>query len=252
LRKSTRLMEVVASASVTRDQETLIALASAARGGQVPVVERHLETQLRPNALSVALVAAARGGHLIVVERLLQQLSQWGIGVHHYEQDYMTGLRVAAKYGHKAVVERLLQKSTLDNVGVARKSALEAAAAAGQSTVVEQLLQKGGEMSPRHVRGAVVRSQFRFFGVEEISEKRGKINSQDVTGAEPRSPLVSAAAQGHMDIVEQFIRHHGYVSTIDFRGSALDLASLNGHEEVVARLSVARDDVNYSIHNVQW
>ncbi len=184
--ESPRLMEIITSASVTRDQETLIALASAARDGQLPVVERYLESRLKSNALSVALVAAARGGHTMVVERLLWELEMCEMGVHHYEDDYMIALQVAARFGHKAVVERLLQKSTIDNTGIARRIVLEAAAAAHQSTVVERMLQKGGEVN--------------------LGKSPGL-----------RSPFVSAAEQGHLDIAEQIIRHRGYVSTTDSR-----------------------------------
>lgn len=208
LKEPTHLVEIFSSASVTSDLEILISLASAARGGQLPVVERWLETEINRKVLSVALVAAARGGHLTVVERLLQELRKWGTGVHHYEDEYMFALGVAARWGHKAVVERLLQKSTIDNTGVTRRIALEAAAAAGQSTVVERLLQQGGE-----------------------------IHSQRSAGL--KSPLVSAAAQGHMDIVEQLLRHDGYVSTVDNRGPALEVAYRNGRKEVVARLRAA-------------
>jgi hypothetical protein len=209
-RDSTRLMAIISSASVTRDLEILIALTSAARHGGMSIVERCLETENNRKGLSVPLVAAARGGHLIVVERLLQELKNWGIGVHHYEEDYMTALLVAARWGHKAVVERLLQKSTNDNVGRARRYALEAAAAAGQSSVVEQILQRGGE-----------------------------IKSDEEALAGSRSPLVSAAAQGHLDIVGQFLIYEGYVSTVDKRGPAPEVAHRNGREEVHARLRAA-------------
>jgi hypothetical protein len=210
-RGSERLIETIASASVTLDLAILITLALAARNGQLPVVEGYLKPiRLKPYVFSVALVAAARGGHMIVVERLLWDLEQLEIGVHHYEDDYMLALRVAAEWGHKAVVERLLQKSTNDNVGRARRYALEAAAAAGQSSVVEQILQRGGE-----------------------------IKSDEEALAGLRSPLVSAAAQGHLDIVGQFLIYEGYVSTVDKRGPAPEVAHRNGREEVHARLRAA-------------
>lgn len=210
VRKSKRSMGVasLAISSVTRDQEILIALASAASGGHLLVVERCLETEIRPKLLSVGLIAAARSGHLKVVERLLQELEKWGIGVHHYEDDYMVTLQVAARWGHMSVVERLLQRSTIDNVGVARRSALEAAAASGQLFLVERILQKGGE---------------------EHSERSAGV----------RSPLVSAVEQGHMDIVGQILRHDGYVSTVDERGPALEVANRNGRKEIAARLQAA-------------
>ncbi len=205
-RGSERLMKTIASASVTPDLSGVICLASAARDGRL-LGFGQLGASLSPFALSAALVAAARGGHPDTVWRLLWELEQWETGVHQYEDGYMLALRVAADWGHKAVVERLLQKSTNDNVGRARRYALEAAAAAGQSSVVEQILQRGGE-----------------------------IESDEEALAGSRSPLVSAAAQGHLDIVGQFLTYEGYVSTTDSRGSAFDVANRNGRKEVVGRL----------------
>lgn len=206
--KSTRWKEIISSATVTRDQEINISLALAARGGHLLVVERWLEVEIRPRALSAGFIAAAQGGHLKIMERLLQELEYWGIGVHHYQDGYILALRLAARLGHKALVEQLLQSATIDNVGVARRSALEAAAASGQLIVVERILQKGGE-------------------------------AHSVRNAGMRSPLISAVEQGHMDIVGQMLRHRGYISTVDERGPALEVANRNGRKEMVARLQAA-------------
>jgi len=209
-RGSERLIKTIASASVTLDLKIIICLASAARDGQLLVVERYLKMVFKPNALCPALVAAARGGHVRVMDCLLWELEQLEIGVHQYEDDYMLALRVAAEWGHKAVVDRLLSETTSDNIGRARRYTLEAAAAAGQSSVVEKILQRGGE-------------------IEIFGERLAGL----------KSPLVSAAAQGHMDIVGHFLRHDGYVSAIDERGPALEVANRNGRKEVAARLQAA-------------
>ena len=53
------------------------------------------------------------------------------------------------------------------------------------------------------------------------------------------TPLYLAAEKGHIKIVELFVKHKDYIENIDFKYNgctALDIAALNGHNEIVKML----------------
>jgi ankyrin repeat protein len=209
------------NASIQVSDTPYTVLAAAAGEGHVPVVEYLLGERAEVNDSSAgespALCEAVAGGHEAVVRLLLGA----GADVGTRTDSNLTLLMMAAFKGHAGVMQALLAHGCGDLNARSRRegeTAVLIACREGHTDVVRLLLGAGAHAA--------------------------------LPGTNGLTPLMYAAEGGHVGVVQALVTHGcGDLNARDeeYGLTALSMASLNGHGEVVKLLLGARAD--WSIAN---
>ncbi|KAJ7127859.1 ankyrin repeat-containing domain protein, partial [Mycena epipterygia] len=211
----------------------------ACRNGHADIVRLLLANVDIATHGSRVLEAAASEGHTDIVGLLLEK----GVDVNAQHEEYGNALQAACRNGHINTVRLLLANADIATHGA---RALEMAARSGGTEVVGLLLEKGvnanGEGEKYHnALAAACTSDFRTETVRLLLE-----NGSEVNGHEEESPLQVAATNGCTQIVRLLLGRKGVNVNAQSKkyGSALQVAAINGHLEIVSLLLKKGADVN--------
>lgn len=220
---------------------------------------------------------ATRGGHDEVVALLLDK----GVRTDIRDREYETSLMMASGLGHRGVVQVLLEHMEgqgLDRTDRYGMTALNHAARGGHDEVVDLLLERGAQTSIKDRFGRtalmeaadvlkVVQRLVGHMGTQRLEEKdqEGKtalhwaayqgsaavvsfLLSQGAQASsrdgKDRTALMVAADEGEVGVVKVLAQHEGGRGLNDrcVDGTALHLAVVGGHHEVVRALLLAGTD----------
>ncbi len=226
----------------------------AAASGRLDIVmvlvKRGWRVDAPDSSASTALAAAAERGQLEVMRYLL------GLSAHLNAKDAAgrTPLMRAAAAGQTAAVKLLLQAgATVDAVDASGRSAADYAGTAETSALLLggkiQLVTavKNGDLAT--VRRIATRDNVnvREDGRDEPDEQSGRYGS---------TPLILAAEAGNLDIVKVLVERGARIGDVhvyypesgaQWEGTALDVAVMHGHADVVGYLldkgATATDDL---------
>ncbi len=175
---------------------------------------------------NTALLYAAKNGHLPVVELLLQYKAD----INAAAFDGATALWKASTSGDAKIVETLLKHGAaqeIDAVTLIGATPLYSAAGEGHLDVVNLLLKHGADTSKALKTDDYSSVDFRQLAamIDGILEKNGE------------SPLFTACAGGHVEIVERLLAHGANVDQARADGTTpFRAAKDNGHEKVMELL----------------
>lgn len=212
--------QAILTAVTAQAQHEMTPLDLAAQGGHVPVVTFLLKNQSNINPEgkhSAALQYASQHGHKEVVALLLDK----GAKVNAIDVYHSTALHYASQYGHTEVVNYLLEKKAdICATDINSFTALHYASQEGHAEVVKSILHKSKEL-PEIKRLAL------------INQKTDRIHG----GQEEDTALNFAAKEGYLSIVEDLMQAGADIYAVNRNeAAALQLASRNGHTEVVKLL----------------
>lgn len=232
------------------------ALMLASQMGHTDIVRNLLESGARVNqedeSGKCAVIHGASGGHAEVVRLLVESKE---LSVATLPRVLQQALVTAAIQGHQQVCEYLL---LLPEVKVNSWEALSghtpltAAAFAGHSRVCQLLLERGASPSIPNQQEepplacAVTEGQWEV--AELLLGSRGmSIEQPDGYG---RTPLVLAAMEGHLGILELLLSKGASVKVLDREGqSALSWSCIKGQLQAANCLLGHGADINHSDHN---
>ncbi|XP_019727470.1 ankyrin repeat domain-containing protein 50 [Hippocampus comes] len=241
------------------DNDGWTALRSAARGGHGEAVRLLLDAGADVDGCDAegrtALRAAAWGGH----EETVLILLDYGAQVNKADRKGRTPLIAAAYMGHREVVEVLLDhKARVDLADRDGRTALSVAALCvpaaagrrGSGKVASLLLERGANPGHRDTDGMTPLLLAAYEGHDDghddvaellldagadVDETAGPAGDAPASAAV--TPLLAAAAMGHMKVVSQLLFWGAAVDAIDGEGrTALSLAAAQGSVEVVRAL----------------
>ncbi|XP_067659906.1 putative ankyrin repeat protein RF_0381 [Haliotis asinina] len=226
----------------------------ACRGGDVEVVKYVLAQDMVDinsrgwKRMTPAMMAAQKGNR-----EVLELLVNKGVKVSLMDKKGNNILHFACRKGHVEVVEHILSENMVDINSKNKQGMIPVfmAAEKGHKEVVELLFRSGGDMSLTSRGGSnVLHFACRGGNVDLVkfvlSHKMTDINS---TGRRHLTPVLTAAAEGHKEVVELLVSEGAKVSLLDIRGnSILHLACRGGHVEVV-KYVVSQDLVDINSRN---
>jgi len=191
----------------------------------------------------------------------VQDLLETGVGVNKKDGSGRPAILIAALSGHLEVVRALIDAGVdPDTAGSRGETALMAAAGQGDSELVDLLLEAEAEVQPNRLnRGSALasaagigRADIVRTLLEARADPRASGNILFSTGGNVRasslpgwSPIVRAAAGGHLDIVRILLNEGAHPDGRERGGTtALQEASRAGHSEIVNLLLAEGAEVN--------
>ncbi|MEJ2111162.1 MAG: ankyrin repeat domain-containing protein [Acidobacteriota bacterium] len=244
---------------VDPDSVSINALTEAAMLGDSDEVRRLIKMGVDVNLITdneaTPLILASQNGHAEIVRLLLDAganananpfkytpHSDYEVSytpadllpvVHQSEIVYeATALHTASRNGHTEIVKLLLEAgANVDATGNDDVTALHAASQNGHAEIVELLLEAGANVNAEITR-AFYREQDHLLesmrGPEPISPPMAVLNYH--------TPLMLAAQNGYIEIVELLLDAGAKVDIETYAGTAEGVASQNGHAEIVKLL----------------
>ena len=236
------LVRLLQSRGSMSEQEKYYGMRTSAAQGDIEMIDVFLEGDNSLHMTSAALIGASRAGNLMIVERLLEAGVKVNTGPNNFGR--LTALQAASEGGHLEVVERLIIAGADINADPAEDSgytALQAASSGGHLGVVERLLNAGANAnaSPAEYYGHTALQAASEGGHLGIVDRLLKAGADANAGYTAPKPLGAVKRF----ILPQAIPYDA-PRTVHCRQSALELASENGHVEVVERLLLAGANVS--------
>eukprot|EP00980_Cylindrotheca_fusiformis_P028070 scaffold22577_cov122-Cylindrotheca_fusiformis.AAC.49 len=197
-----------------------------------------------------ALIPAASSGHLDICKLLVKE----GIDINAQDKDGITALMEASIMGHNKVVEFLIEKGADVNAAASSEvTALWLSASEGRADVMKTLLKNGADASNTRVDGITALMTASVGGHTQAVELLLE-NGADpaVTDSDGLTPLMNAAENGSVAIMKLLIGHAddpNYVNIMSNTGfSPLIIAAAHGHVDAVSYLVEAGCDVD-AVHD---
>lgn len=228
---------LAAGADVNQKTHSGTPLQAAARLGHLEIAQALVRAGAdleAGNSLGTPLASALAGSHSALAMLLLDHGAR------------PLGLETAAAHGLVAVVAALLradaqvdERCTLHpTIPLSEFTPLHAACLAGHGEVVDMLLEAGANPHLRDGQGADA-WELAPPAVQERLRQRGVVSQRS-----PEQALLAAAQAGDQQALQAALAHKPNLNEPDqrrlFRGfTALHLAALHGHEEVVEKLLAA-------------
>ncbi len=197
---------------------------------------------------TMAFVAAAQHGHANIVRLLLQQ----GVHIDAVEDgDDLTALSAAAANGRLAIMRMLIKLGANVNIkpDPGGSTALMYAAEKGQVKALQLLFAHAAKVNVYNDRGITALMLACYAGkldVVKLLLKHGadvnlhptEAQLNEFVDTQAFSPLMYAAANGHVAVVKELLVKGARLDAKDSDGrTALALAQKNGHAEITALLS---------------
>ena len=245
-------VQAPAGKSVAVSARYVNAVFAVARSGNLGIMQLLVRLGATVDATddegNTALHLAAGAGHLDVVEYLVEELE---LDVAATNDGGATALDLAAAEGHREVVAYLESvaaeevartpeeaRAELDSLGIAYTAdAFIDSAVAGNLEAVQLFVQSGMEIDAANIfggnalHGAVGRGHLEM--VKYLVEQGASLT----TTTHRRTALNVAAFWGHLEMVKYLVEQGASLTATNYYGyTAKDLASGNGHTEVVAYL----------------
>lgn len=219
------------------DDSGKTALSAAASNGQDHVVRNLIAKRARLlQTGTTPLHCAAENGHDVVVRTILQTDAHYDhkddppnvLPIAHLvgalDREEETPLHKAARNGHSAVVEVLLELSPVMKNWI--------------SAGTKPLPHWGGLEKQMAIHLAASNGHV---GVLELLSSRVSIDSRTSRG---RTPLLVAAAEGHVPAIQWLYRNGANTNMVDENGhNAIATAVIRGHEEAVKALVVLQQPI---------
>ena len=257
-----------------RDGWTPLMYATAANNGMV--VDTLLELGADVEAIKVqkisypkrsrtrtALMRESSAGHIGMVKRLLHMDAVVDV----VDGDGRTALMLAAMEGHTAIVIALLKNGAeINKKDQDGWTPLMSAALGGYTDTVQELINQGADVKARNDSGwtALMGAVFRGHSdtaqrlleldadINDVVLKKipVSINGPSLSTARslnpPKTLLILAVEEGHLDTVEVLLDAGMNVMTKDDNGGALlNAAEVRGHSAIVEVLSKKRAEENF-------
>jgi len=212
------------------DDDAMTPLTAAACTGHRRVVELFLERGVDVNTGDgvgrTALMWAAVSGHPKAANQLLDK----GADVNAKTKDGWTALMCAAENGQSEILKTLLDKGANANaVAAGGWTALMSGAAKGNTEIIELLLTKGADVNAKSNRPfSYLQARSSWWvasgALEEFLKEEGESGW---------TALMSAAAEGHGDVVKVLLRKGADVNAkTRFDWTALNIARKMGHRKI--------------------
>jgi ankyrin repeat protein len=234
------------------------ALFCAAQNGHKEIVALLLRQGARADIRgdtysSLPIMVAASGGHLAVVELLLQHVGKEVL--EEGDASNRTVLDYASSGGHETVVEFLLSQGASTDIGDGPgETPVMSAAWVGHLGVVKRLVDhtEGQGLEKKNIQGRTALHMAAYGGHEEVATYLLSRRAQtDVKDREGMTPLMEAIDGGHVGVVKILLQHMEaqLLDVTDLYGrTALYIAALRGHEEIVRALLLAGADATITDH----
>ena len=178
------------------------------------------------------LELAAKNGHL----ELLQLLHKAGFDTSRVNRDGTTALHLAARQGRPQIVKYLLDVDP-DMAAVDGPAALLLAAENGHLEVVQSFLEKNIDEQTVMLNGSTALHLAASNGHLHIVQRLLQAGwGKDVIMEGETTALHLAAQKGHLEIVRQLLQGGADKDKLSRDGTALDLASVNDHQDIVTLL----------------
>jgi ankyrin repeat protein len=229
-------------------------LIGAASDGDKKAIQALLKEGVNVNVRDwddlTALIPAASSGHVEICKLLVSK----GIDVNAKDKDGITALMEASIMGHQKVVEFLLEKGAEVNAAASSEvTALWLAASEGRVEVMTTLLAKDADATNARVDGItalMTASVGGFSDAVKLLLDHGA--DPTVTDNDGLTPLMNAAENGTVATLTLLVDHANdpaYINLMSNTGfSPLIIAAAHGHVDAVEYLVGAAADVN-AVHD---
>ncbi|KAJ6602566.1 hypothetical protein DFH09DRAFT_1354883 [Mycena vulgaris] len=231
-------------------------------------IAHHLVLIKETADIGIALQAAIVNGHQEMLQLLMASGADANLGQRTSSDCTESALQIASYFGYVAVVSLLIDKGNINVLGGKYNMVLpQAAAAQGHAAVVHLLLENGADVNSDGgiYEAALQACLTRGIGWKEVARmllqhgadvnaqgaKRGQnarglhatrnIKSVKLKARDLGTALQMASARGHEDVVRQLLENGANADTVGgFYNSALRAAAMSGNENI-ARLLITHD-----------
>uniref|UniRef100_A0A915IM60 Ankyrin repeat domain-containing protein 50 n=1 Tax=Romanomermis culicivorax TaxID=13658 RepID=A0A915IM60_ROMCU len=191
-----------------------------------------------------SLIHAASQGRLDMCQLLLSYAADTQAMVDKGDARQCTALLAAAAAGQVEILNYFLTKGAqLDSIDAEGRTALTVAAANGSVDVVKALLEKGLDEMHKDNSGWIPLHHAAYEGKRDVCVLLFARNTKTIesTDHDGRHPLLLAAEEGHLDVVEFFLNAAAAHKFDKFKKSlngwdALYAAAVHGHADICHRL----------------
>ena len=230
---------IKAKANVDGNDECGTALMRAAKNGHVDVVRILIEAKAKLDGTGkygTALTCAAKNGHALVVDTLIKA----GADVDKVNKNGATALILATENNHEEIVNRLIKAGAKVNEFDKHGTALTRSIQNGHFKIFNILINSGAKVDePSDLMCAAGDGHLEIF--KTLIDQKADVHKVNSDGA---TALTIAADGGQLEIVKILIDQKADVDKVDKNGTALMLATLKGHTDIVKYLLEEGAQVN--------